>query len=124
VALLSYVEKVRDGDPETTEWSRIVEMAAGGELGDALVDGPLAMDLCLDGNAVRVKGSDSPVAADVDAIVSPNITACNASTKALLLEGGVAAGVVVGAAAPIIALSRGDSPRTRVYSIAAASALS
>lgn len=124
VALLSYVERVKDGDPETTEWARIAEMGRRGELGEALVDGPLAMDLCLDREAVGVKGCNSPVAADVDAIVSPNITACNASTKALLLEGGVAAGVVVGASAPIIALSRGDAPRTRVFSIAAASALS
>jgi phosphate butyryltransferase len=124
VALLSYVEKVKQRDPETNEWARIAEMGRSGELGDAIVDGPLAMDLCLDAEAVRVKGCASPVAADPDVIVSPNITACNASTKALLLGGGVAAGVVVGASAPIVALSRGDAPRTRVYSIAAASALS
>jgi phosphotransacetylase len=124
VALLSYIEKVNDGDPETTQWARIAQMGRRGELGSAEVDGPLAMDLCLDREAVRVKGCTSSVAADADAIVAPNITACNASTKALLLEGGVAAGVVVGAAAPIIALSRGDAPRIRVYSIAAASALS
>jgi len=124
VALLSYIEKVKRGDPETNEWARIAEMGARGELGEAIVDGPLAMDLCLDPEAVRVKRCESPVAADADAIVSPNITACNATTKALLLEGGVAAGVVVGASAPIIALSRGDAPRIRVYSIAAASALS
>jgi phosphate butyryltransferase len=124
VALLSYVEQVRDGDPETTAWARIAEMAAGGEFGAALVDGPLALDLCLDPEAVRVKSCTSAVAGDADAIVAPNITACNATTKALLLDGGVAAGVVVGASAPIIALSRGDAPRIRVYSIAAASALS
>jgi len=123
VALLSYVETVRDGDPETTEWARVAEIGARGELGSAIVDGPLALDLCLDPKAARVKGCASPVAGDADAIVSPNITACNAATKALLLAGGVAAGVVVGASAPIIALSRGDAPRTRVYSIAAASAL-
>jgi phosphate butyryltransferase len=124
VALLSYVEKAKADDPETSDWVRITEMGARSELGDAIVDGPLAMDLCLDPTAVQIKGCTSPVAADADAIVSPNITACNASTKALLLGGGVAAGVVVGAAAPIVALSRGDAPRTRVYSIAAASALS
>jgi hypothetical protein len=41
----------------------------------------------------------------------------------LLLAGGLAAGVVVGASVPIIALSRGDAPNIRLCSIAAASAL-
>jgi phosphate butyryltransferase len=123
VALLSYVEKVKDGDPETTEWARIAAAGARGELGEALIDGPLALDLCLSKEAVRIKQIDSEVAGDVDVIVAPNITACNASTKALLLAGGLAAGVVVGASVPIIALSRGDAPNIRLCSIAAASAL-
>lgn len=123
VALLSYIEKVNEGDDETEEWARITEMARRGELGEAIVEGPMAMDLCLSAEAKRIKGFASEVAADPDAIVAPNITACNASAKALLLEGGIAGGVVVGSTAPIIALSRGDSPRTRLCSLAVASAL-
>ena len=123
MALLSYVEKVKPGDPETNDWARITEMGERGELGSVQIDGPLAMDLCLSPEAKRIKGIESEVAGDVDVIVAPNITACNASTKALLLAGGLAAGVVVGASVPIIALSRGDAPNIRVCSIAAASAL-
>ena len=123
IALLSYVEKVRARDPETTEWQRIAQMGETGAFGDAIVDGPLAMDLCLSEKAKEAKRCSSEVAADADAIVAPNITAGNASTKALLLEGGIAAGVVVGASVPIVALSRGDAPRIRLCSIALASAL-
>ncbi len=123
VALLSYVEKVKPDDPETTQWARIARMGEAGEFGEAVIDGPLAMDLCLSRRAKQAKRCESEVAADVDAIVAPNITAGNASSKALLLEGGVAAGVVVGASVPIVALSRGDTPRIRICSIAAASAL-
>lgn len=123
VGLLSYVERVRKGDPETMDWQAITDMARDGVFGRAVVDGPLGYDLCLSAEAVRVKGCTSPVAADVDAIVAPNITACNASTKALILRGGQGAGIVVGASVPIVALSRGDSPRTRLCSIAAGIAL-
>ncbi|RJO65323.1 MAG: hypothetical protein C4523_16320 [Myxococcales bacterium] len=123
IGLLSYVERVKEGDPETMDWRRIVEMAQGGAFGDVVVEGPLAMDLCLSLEAKRVKRVDSEVAANVDVIVAPNITACNASTKALILQGGSGAGVVVGASAPIVALSRGDAPKTRLCSIAAAIAM-
>lgn len=123
VALLSYVEKVKKGDPETEMWQRLVGEAKRGELGQAIVDGPLAMDLCLSEEAKRIKECTSEVAADADIIVAPNITACNASGKALLLAGGTAGGVVVGASAPIVALSRGDSARSRLCSLAIAIAL-
>ncbi len=118
IGLLSYVEKVNPRDPETSDWGKISEMAKAGEFGHALVEGPLAMDLCLSREAKEIKGIDSQVSADVDAIVAPNITACNASTKALVVQGGQAAGIVVGANVPIVALSRGDSPRTRLCSMA------
>ena len=123
VGLLSYVEKVRAGDAETEDWAEITRMGQRGDFGDVIIDGPLALDLCLSRRAAQNKKCESPVAADVDAVVGPNITASNASTKALLIEGGMAAGVVVGASVPIIALSRSDTPQMKFYSIAAGSLL-
>jgi phosphate butyryltransferase len=123
VALLSYVEKVKKGDPETEQWRQLVKEAKEGGLGEAIVDGPLAMDLCLSIEAKRIKECVSEVAADADIIVAPNITACNASGKALLLAGGTAGGVVVGSSVPIVALSRGDSAKSRLCSLAIAIAL-
>lgn len=123
IGLLSYVEKVKTGDRETEQWAQITQLAKQGEFGDALVEGPLAMDLCLSKRAKVHKNYESEVAADVDGIVFPDITSCNASTKAMLFSGGIAAGIVVGAAAPIIALSRSDTPKMKYYSIAAAIAL-
>lgn len=123
IGLLSYVEKVTVGDEETEDWQRISQMALAGDFGEAAVEGPFGYDLCLSEEAKQIKGVDSEVAADVDAIVAPNITACNASTKALILRGGRAAGIVVGAQVPIVALSRSDTPRIRLYSIAAGIAM-
>lgn len=124
IGLLSYVEKAREDDPETWDWHRLSEMARAGEFGRALVDGPLAADLCFSAEAKAKKGSQSSVAADVDAIIAPNITACNAMTKGLVaFAGAQIAGVVVGAKAPVVVVSRADSPKARYLSIAMACAL-
>lgn len=123
IGLLSYVEKARKDEPETHDWQRIAEEAARGEYGRALIDGPLAMDLCLSPEAKALKGSQSPVAGDVDAIVTPTLTTCNAMTKGLVITGARIAGVVVGARAPIVVVSRGDKPEARYHSIALAQAV-
>lgn len=124
IGLLSYVEKAREDDPETWDWHTLSEMARAGEFGRVLVDGPLAADLCFSKESKAKKGSQSPVAADVDAVVTPNITVCNAMTKALVaFAGAQIAGVVVGAKAPVVVVSRADSPRARYLSIAMACAL-
>ncbi len=123
VGLLSFVEKVVPGDPETEDWAKISEMAKNGEFGQALIEGPLSFDLCLSEEAKKVKNFQSEVAGDIDVMVSPTITACNASTKAIYMHGGLAAGIVVGARVPVIALSRADVPRSRLSSIAMAIAL-
>jgi phosphate butyryltransferase len=123
VALLSYVETAPEGCEETSAWVRIVEWAGNGGLDGALVEGPLALDLCLSREAARIKGYSGEVAGDADIIVVPNITVGNAAAKAFFLTGAIAGGVVVGASSPIVALSRSDSVRTRLCSLALASLL-
>jgi len=123
VAFLSYVETVSPGCAETGDWVSLVERSADGTLGEGIFDGPMALDLCLSEEAVRVKEFASPVAGDADLIVVPTITVCNAAAKAFFLAGATAAGVVIGASTPIVALSRGDSPRTRLCSMALARVL-
>jgi phosphotransacetylase len=123
VAMLSYVETVSEACEETTSCSRMVEWASGGGVGDAIVEGPLAMDLCLSRETARLKGCSGEVPGDADIVVVPNITVCNAAAKAFFLTGATAAGAVLGASSPIVALSRGDSARTRLCSIALCSVL-
>ncbi len=120
IGLLAYVEKVRPGDPETEDWKKITEMAQNGAFDNAAVYGPLAADLCLSPEAAAIKHIDNEVAGHVDVIVASDITTCNASTKCMVMCGGTAAGVMVGAKTPIVALSRTDTPRIRVSSIAMA----
>jgi phosphotransacetylase len=123
VAVLSYVETVSESCEETTSCARMAAWATEA-LGDgAIVEGPLAMDLCLSREVARIKGCAGEVPGDADIVVVPNITVCNAAAKAFFLTGATAAGVVLGASSPIVALSRGDSSHTRLCSLALASVL-
>ena len=121
VALLSAVETVNAAIPSTEDAAALKEMAARGEIAGAVLDGPLAFDNAISAAAAAVKGIDSPVSGDVDILVVPGLEAGNILYKALVyLAGALAAGVVAGAAVPIILTSRADSPASRTASAAVA----
>lgn len=121
VALLSAVETVNAAIPSTRDAAALTEMAAHGEITGAVLHGPLAFDNAISRAAARIKGIDSPVAGDVDILVVPGLEAGNILYKALVyLANALAAGVVTGAAVPIILTSRADSPASRTASAAVA----
>lgn len=121
VALLSAVETVNPAIPSTQDAAALMEMAARGDIAGAVLHGPLAFDNAISAEAARIKGIDSPVSGDVDILVVPGLEAGNILYKALVyLAHGLAAGVVAGAAVPIILTSRADSPASRTASAAVA----
>ncbi len=52
-----------------------------GQIGDCIIDGPLAMDLALSKEAARKKGIVSEVAGQADILLMPNIEAANCTLK-------------------------------------------
>jgi phosphate butyryltransferase len=119
VALLAAVEKVNEKMPCTVEAAVISQMCRRGQLGGCLVDGPLALDNAISAESARIKKIDSEVAGDADILVAPGIEAGNILYKCLLdLGGAKGAGIVMGAAAPIVLTSRADSGETKLASIA------
>ena len=121
VALLSAVETVNAAIPSTEDAKALKDMAARGEITGAVIDGPLAFDNAISAAAAQVKGIRSPVSGDVDILVVPGLEAGNILYKALVyLANALAAGVVAGAAVPIILTSRADSPASRTASAAVA----
>jgi len=121
VAVLSAVETVNPALPSTVDAAALCKMAGRGQITGGIVDGPLAFDNAVDAGAAREKGIVSPVAGMADVLVVPDLESGNMLVKQLTFFGGAeAAGVVMGAQAPIILASRADAPRARIASCAVA----
>lgn len=85
----------------------------------AIVDGPLAFDNAISGEAARIKKINSSVAGDPDLLMVPNLEAGNILFKELkYLAGALAAGVVAGARVPIVLTSRAEGELARMASCA------
>jgi phosphate acetyltransferase len=124
VAILSAMETVNPDVPSTLEAAALCKMADRGQITGALVDGPLALDNAIDLEAARIKHISSSVAGRANVLVVPDLEAGNMLAKSLtFLAGADAAGIVVGAKAPIILTSRADSRVARLASCAVASLL-
>ena len=121
VALLSAVETVTTKIPSTIDAAALCKMADRGQITGGILDGPLAFDNAIDLEAARIKGIRSEVAGRAQILVVPDLEAGNMLAKNLtFLAKADAAGIVLGARAPIILTSRADSVRTRMASCAAA----
>jgi len=119
VAILAAVEVVNPDMQETVDAAVIKQMGERGQLGKILLDGPLALDLAVSKKASEKKGIKSAVAGDADILVVPDIAAGNISAKGLIYLGNAkAAGIILGAKAPVVMLSRADDTETKLNSIA------
>ena len=121
VAILSAVETVTVSIPSTIEAAALCKMADRGQITGGLLDGPLAFDNAISPESARIKGIKSEVAGQADILVVPNLEAGNMLAKNLsFLSSADAAGIVIGARAPIILTSRADNVRARMASCAVA----
>lgn len=121
VACLCAVENVNPKMPPTLDAAALVEMNRAGEITNCVVTGPLALDNCLYREAALHKGIKDPNAGRTDILLAPEIETGNALHKAFsIVMQAPAAGVLVGASAPVIVTSRVDSEQTKLHSIALA----
>lgn len=119
VAALAAVEVVNPNMPATLDAAALAKMGDRGQIKGAIIDGPLAFDNAVNLEAARHKGIESPVAGVADIIMAPDIEAGNMMAKALThFAGGRMAGIVLGAAKPIVLTSRADTHDTKLMSIA------
>ena len=120
-AILAATEEVDPHMPTTVDAAALCKMAERGQIIGGVLDGPLAFDLAVSKQAVKIKRLVSDVAGDADILIVPNIEAGNMLAKQLdYLAGAAAAGLVVGAQVPIVLTSRSDSVRERLASCALA----
>jgi len=121
VGVLSAVETVTPKIPSTLDAAVLSKMAERGQITVGLVDGPLAMDNAMDIEAARTKGIKSLVAGRADILVVPNLEAGNMLAKELSFAAHAeGAGLVLGAACPIVLTSRADGDKARLASCAIA----
>ena len=122
-AIVCAVEKVNLKMPPTTDAAVLSKMAERGQIKDAIVDGPMALDVAVSKESAEIKGVHSPVAGDADILLFPNIETGNVFFKTCAhLAGGEIAAIVVGADCPCVLTSRSDSEDSKFYSIALAAA--
>ncbi|MGI6242389.1 MAG: phosphate acyltransferase [Prevotella sp.] len=110
--------------PYTAGYRKIVEMARQGDFGRCIVDGPLDLKTSCSAESLKVKGIDSPIAGDADALVFPDIECGNVFHKCItLFNNAELASLLQGPRVPVVLTSRADAPETKYYSLAVAAAL-
>ena len=121
VAILSAVETVNPKIQSTLDAAALCKMADRGQIKGGLLDGPLAFDNAVSIVAAKTKGIRSAVAGQADILVVPDLESGNMVAKQLeYLADALTAGVVLGAAVPIVLTSRADTAETRSASCAIA----
>lgn len=121
IALIHCTEKTSPKFPVTLAYSTIKERAASGYFGDSTIDGPMDLKTAFDAESAIIKGIDSHVAGHADALIFPDIEAANVFYKTLSwLTHSTNAGMLLGAAVPVVLPSRSDSARSKLCSLAIA----
>jgi phosphate butyryltransferase len=119
IAPICAVETVNPSMQATVDASVLSQMNKRGQIKGCTIDGPLALDNAISKEAAEHKGIVSDVAGDADILLVPNIESGNFLGKALTYFAKAEnAGVIVGAKCPVVLVSRADSSRSKLYSIA------
>lgn len=122
---LAAKEKVSEKMQATVDGAALKKLAQEGYFGQGVVvEGPIAFDLAVSKEAAEIKGYKSPVIGETDIMLVPTIEVGNGIGKALTYMGNAkSAGVIMGAKAPVVLVSRADSAETKLYSIALGSVI-
>ncbi len=124
IAMVCATEQMSASIPACVDAAIIATMANRGQIKGCLVDGPLSLDLALDAETVAIKKLNSPVAGDADCLVFPNLESANVFYKCCTkFDKSEVGAILMGAKVPCVLSSRGDSSKTKLYSIALAAML-
>lgn len=124
VAPICAVEVINPSMQATLDAAALSSMSKRGQIKNCIIDGPLGLDNAISKEAAKHKGIVSEVAGDADILLVPNIEAGNFLGKSMTyFAGAESAGVIVGAKCPVVLVSRADSAKSKLYSIALGSTL-
>ncbi len=124
VALVTATEQMSAGIPACVDAAVIAKMAERGQIKGCMVEGPISLDLACDAETAKIKGMNSPVAGDADCLVFPNLESSNVFYKCCTkFDKSEVGAMLMGAKVPCVLSSRGDTSKTKLYSIAIAALL-
>jgi phosphate butyryltransferase len=118
VACIGAVETVNVKMQDTVDAAIISKMSDRNQIKDAVVDGPLSLDLAISEYAATHKGFEGLVAGDADVLLMPNLQTGNVFYKSMMyLAKAESASTLMGVDGPVVLTSRADSKETKLNSI-------
>lgn len=118
VACVAAVEVVNPDMPETLDAAELSMMGKRKQIEGCMIEGPLGFDNAIDERAAKVKGIINDVAGHADILLVPDIHSGNFIGKTMdYCARYTIGGIILGAKAPIIVVSRADEARSKLASI-------
>jgi len=118
VAVLSAAETVNFKMPSSVDAAVLAKMSDRKQFKGCTVDGPLALDNAISLESAHHKGLFNDIVGQADVLVVPDIDTGNILGKTMIYFAGMqTGGLIVGATAPVILLSRSDTKDIRMNSI-------
>ena len=118
IALIHCAEHGGRQFPFVDSYQDIKQMAAAGDFGRCIVDGPIDVKSACSLQALKAKGIASPLNGESDVLIMPDIEAGNAFYKAMTLFAQArTAGILWGTQCPVVVPSRGDNAEAKFNSI-------
>lgn len=118
IALIHCAEHGGRQFPFVDGYQDIKQMAASGNIGRCIVDGPIDVKSACSLQALKAKGISSPLNGESDVLIMPDIEAGNAFYKAMTLFAQArTAGILLGTQCPVVVPSRGDNDEAKFNSI-------
>ncbi len=123
VALITCSEQMLTNIPACVDAAILAKDAERTNM-KAFVEGPISLDLAIDKESAEIKKFRNEVAGDADCLLFPNIETGNVFYKCCTKFNHAELGAcLMGAKVPCVLSSRGDSAKTKLYSIALAAIL-
>ncbi|HCM90122.1 MULTISPECIES: phosphate acyltransferase [Vagococcus] len=124
VAVLDASENVNPKLQASLDAEELKKRSEIGMFGEAIVEGPISLDLSLSTEIAKEKEYESPVAGEADVLLVSDIVSGNLLGKSMMTFGnGKMAGLVLGATVPIIITSRGSTAEEKINSLMIACAM-
>ncbi len=124
IAVLAPSEVPNPDSAASMDAVALAKMSANGDFPGAFVEGPMALDVAASAESARIKGVSGEVAGRADVLLAPDVVSGNSVAKSMqYFAHAVMGGVIVGALAPIVVISRADTHVVKLNSLAMARCL-